>query len=60
MEFKDETEELLEFYKSLSKKQAKQFVRVLGGVNIYGEQFVQGCINTLLIHELKLPPKEKD
>jgi hypothetical protein len=60
MEFKDETEQLIEFYKSLSHEQAVQFMRVLGSATMYGEDFVKAGIRALLIHELKLPPKEKD
>jgi len=60
MEFKDETEQLIEFYKSLSHEQAVQFMGVIGSATMYGEDFVKAGIKALLIYELKLPSREKD
>jgi hypothetical protein len=60
MALEEETEQLLEFHKSLSDNQAVQFMRVLGSATIHGEEFIKEGIKTLLAHELKLPPKETD
>ena len=60
MAFEEETKQLLEFHKSLDDDQLVQFMGVLTNSLLYGGPFLEAGIRTLLAHELKIPPKEKD
>jgi hypothetical protein len=60
MAFEVEKADLLEFHQSLSDTQRLMFMEVLSNINIYGEDFIRAGVDTLLIYELKLPPKDTD